>query len=341
MSGIAWAGGDLFYAVDDTDKMLYPVTININRSTGSFAQSDIAIGTGVLTAGGHDLEGCAFDPASGALWISDETGATIREFDVLTGELLRSAPVPSVMTQCRGNYSLEALTISGDGRTMWTANEEALPCDGDLSTKTTGSTVRLTKFTRGSVRDNWTAAGQWAYVTEPVGTDPCVYNGETLTRSGVSALAALPDGTLLVLERTCYKSGMFPPVYFRIGIYQVNFAGATEVSGHASLTNAPYTATQKSLLIGKNYSTFLNYEGMCLGPRLDDGSSLLVLVSDGGSSALQMIGSVKLSGLDVRTLKVEGSATSEPIGGPYRHVGGSSVTVTQPLPRHDRRRADP
>ena len=208
ISGITYAGGDLYYAVDDNDKKLYPITLKINRETGSLASSTngMDIGTGVVMSGGNDMEGCAFDPASGNVWISQETSALIREFDPSAGDLLRSAPVPAIQKQYYGNYSLEALTISGDGMTMWTANEEALKVDGELATNSVGSVVRLTRFTRESVYDNWTPNGEWAYVTEPIGSVK-----DEHTRSGVSGLCALPDGTLLVLERRCYNpEGWFP-----------------------------------------------------------------------------------------------------------------------------------
>ena len=324
ISGITYAGGDLYYAVDDNDVKLYPLTLAINRSNGSLSSSGITVGTGVTMSSSHDMEGCAFDPASGKVWISQETSALIREFDPATGELTRSAPVPAVQKQYAGNYSLEALTIAGDGKTMWTANEEALKVDGPLATNTVGSVVRLTKFTRAAVRDNWTPAGEWAYVTQPIGTLK-----DSNTRSGVSGLCALPDGTLLVLERRCYDGGFFPD--FNIRLYQVNFAGATDVSGIPALKNASYTATTKTLLWQYTHGNNMpNYEGVCLGPRLDDGSCTIVLISDGGSYAEEGVFVLKLSGLDVRTLFVEGADDSEPVGGPYRYVGGTTVTATLP-----------
>ena len=325
ISGITYAGGNLFYAVDDNDNKLYPLTLNINRSTGALASSgSISIGTGVAISGGNDTEGCAFDPASGNLWISQETSALIREYDPSTGTLLRSAPVPAIQKKYSGNYSLEALTISGDGKTMWTANEEALTVDGDLASQSAGSTVRLTKFTRNSVRDNWTPNGEWAYVTQPIGTAK-----DEHTRSGVAGLCALPDGSLLTLERRCYQGGLFPD--FNIRIYQVNFSGATDVSSIDALKNASYTATTKTLLWQYTEGSDMpNYEGICLGPRLDDGSCVLVLISDGGSYAEEGVFTLKLSDLNMRTLYVEGDANSEPIGGPYRYVNESTVSVSLP-----------
>ena len=325
ISGVTYAGGNLFYAVDDNDGKLYPLTLDINRSNGSLASSGITIGAGVTMSGGNDMEGCAFDPASGKVWISQETSALIREFDPATGALIRSAPVPAIQKQYVGNYSLEALTIAGDGKTMWTANEEALKVDGPLATNTVGSVVRLTKFTRAAVRDNWTPAGEWAYVTQPIGSVK-----DSHTRSGVSGLCALPDGTLLVLERRCYSpEGFFPD--FNIRLYQVNFAGATDVSAISALKDATYTKTTKSLLWQYTNTTDMpNYEGICLGPRLNDGSCALVLISDAGSYAEEGIITLKLSGLNVRTLSIHGADESEPVGGPYRYVDGSTVSVALP-----------
>ena len=242
ISGITYAGGDLYYAVDDNDVKLYPLTLAINRSNGSLASSGITVGTGVTMASSHDMEGCAFDPASGKVWISQETSALIREFDPATGELTRSAPVPAVQKQYAGNYSLEALTISGDGKTMWTANEEALKVDGPLATNTVGSVVRLTKFTRAAVRDNWTPAGEWAYVTQPIGTAK-----DSNTRSGVSGLCALPDGTLLVLERRCYNpEGFFPDFNIHsINIQELRlFSGIERTSVNSKRRDVPLTDAQ-------------------------------------------------------------------------------------------------
>ena len=325
ISGITYAGGDLFYAVDDNDNKLYPLTLAINRANGSLTTSGITIGTGVVMSDGNDMEGCAFDPCSGKVWISQETNALIREFDPATGELTRSAPVPAVQKKYNGNYSLEALTISGDGKTMWTANEEALKVDGLLATNSVGSVIRLTKLTRESVYDNWMPNGEWAYVTQPIGTAK-----DSNTRSGVSGLCALPDGTLLVLERRCYQGGLFPD--FNIRIYQVNFSGATDVSSIAALKDASYTATTKTMLWQYTHSNDMpNYEGICLGPRLNDGSCTLVLVGDGGSYAEEGIFVLKLTGLNIWTMYIDAFVDNMYMpsiaGYNYRYVDGSQVTV--------------
>lgn len=320
ISGITWAGGNLFYAVDDDDNKIYPLTVAIDTSTGKITSA--VVGEGVTAANGSDLEGCAFDPRSGKLWVSSESSSTIREYDPATGGILRTAgAVPSSFLQAQknGNFSLEALTISGDGLTMWTCNEEALKCDGEISSISHGTVVRLFKFTRPTLSGDWVAAGQWACeVTEHQSSQ-----FSTQSRSGVSGMAALPDGTLLILERTLHGISTF---YNRI--YSIDFTGATDITAMPALTNAAYTAVGKTCLF--NYDVgWANYEGMCLGPGLDDGSCSLVLVGDGGNCT-KMLMSLKLSGLGIASLTAgpRGLGVQEPAGGTYRLVAGGTIDAT-------------
>lgn len=342
ISGISWAGGNKYYVVNDTstEVKLYEaeITLGSNGSISSFAFKN-----GVELSGVTDLEGCAWDPASGNVWVSSEgSTASIREFDPTTGNSLRVAELPPVVkNNMRGNFKLEALTISGDGLTMWAANEEALSCDGAVSTTpraTGGTTVRLIKFTRPSVYGEWTAVAQYAYKTYGLNT-PLAYHN--VQRSGVAGLCALPDGQLLVLEREC--SGMTAnqdpnslwdglATHFTIAVCLADYSNASDVSTLPSLDGATYVPVSKTNITGDLNTSTKNYEGICLGPRISDEKTALLFVSDGGSSAGKYVMSKILSGLDIRTVTVvdgEGGA-AEPVGGPYRYVGGQTVTVEQP-----------
>ncbi len=346
LSGITWAGGNTFYAVNDTNasNRLYKLTIPLNAN-GQISSCTVV--SSVKLAGSSDLEGCAYDPASGNVWVSMEgNNSSIREYDPQTGALLRTAPLPTIFqNNMRGNLKLEALTISGDGLTMWTANEEALTCDGQISAKprsTGGTTVRLQKFTRASVRDNWTASAQYAYKTYGLNK---AYGYNNNQRSGVSGLCALPNGQLLVLERefsgTDDNSNLGSiwtgiSSSFTMAIVLADYSNASDVSTLPSLSQATYTPVSKTSLCNDSGSNtgsntgFANYEGICLGPRNSDGSVSLLLISDGGGNSMvdKTVMSKRLTGLDVRTLFIEGAANSEPVGGPYRHVGGTTVSAT-------------
>jgi len=344
LSGITYAGGNLFYTVDDSTYTtnMYPMTIEINKSNGSLTSAKV--GTPVYMKNAYDMEGCAFDPLTGNLWIAEESGGpTIREYDLTTGERLRSVAIPSIFSKKRGNYSFEALTISGDGLTMWTGNEEALTVDGELTSTTNGTLVRLQKFTRSSGQDNWSAAGQWAYEV----TSKLSASFSSSCRSGVSAMAALPDGTLLVLERKLQGSSSLSS-YFYNGIYAVDFSNATDTSGIASLKETSFTPVRKIEVYKYssegtwnnssqkwNNNGSYNWEGMCLGPRLDDGSVTLVLVSDGGAGENLAIGqgvaTLRLDGIDVVSLTMSSPndvGTMSPGRGPLRYIAGTNLTAS-------------
>ena len=339
--GIAYAGGNQFYVLRDHGANgyaeLYPLTIGYNASSGAITSQ--TLGTAVQPGMLRDAEGIAYDPGSGALWISDETKPpTIGEFYSSGFQTGRNAPVPAIQnTYMRGNLSLEALTVSGDGLTMWTANEQALTCDGDSSNGSTSiqTVVRLMRYDRPEVTANWTHAGQWAYKCDPCG-------GSLYSESGLSGLCALPDGSVLALEREVSAIS----TWGRCRIYRVTpeaLSSATEISAIPALTNATYTAVNKGTSLisfqSGNMSKMIVYEGICLGPRLSDGSLAVYLVSDGGVSktvgfftatTVSRLCALKLSGLDIVTVNypTPSGGTVKPSGTNYRYLNGTAITST-------------
>lgn len=293
LSGITYAGGERFYAIDDSGATLYPMTIRIDLSTGAIVTNSCHEGIVLI---GDDLEGVAYDPTNDSIYTSDETGAIIREH-ALSGSLLRTVPVPENLKAYRNNFSLESLSLNEDALALWTCNEEALENlamginDGALSTTNCGSVVRLTRFSRSDAHASWTHSGQWAYRTDPIRGGP--YKG--IERSGVADLCALPDGTLLVLERE-FSVNQFAS--FKSRIYRVAIDDATDVSALASLKGASYTRVAKTLLWDEN-TMLANFEGLCLGPPLRDGCLSLILISDGDSGAAKALYALKLCGLDL------------------------------------------
>ena len=164
---------------------------------------------------------------------------------------------------------------------MWTANEQALTCDGESSdgNTTVSTVVRLTRFTRATAQADWEAAGEWAYACDPCG-------GSNYAQSGLSGLCALPDGSLLALEREVSIT-----TWGRCRIYRITtgaLAAATEISDLPSLTEADsYTPVAKGTRLVEINGVVLNiivYEGIALGPILNDGSRAVYLVSDGGET---------------------------------------------------------
>jgi hypothetical protein len=294
LSGLTYTGSD-WYAVDD-DGAIVPMTINLNLATG--AVSSASAGSAVSITG--DTEGIAWfadgNGGAGSLFVSNETGPAISQYTP-AGESLTGLTVADVYSNATANRSLESLTISPDGQSLWTANEEALTVDGGPADMTTGTTVRLGRFERSGA--SFTAGPQYAYVTEPYQSGVPA-SGEA---NGVVDVAVAPDGTLLVLERQV--TGNVFPARFENRIYAVDLAGATDVSSLAGgLDGETYTSVSKTLLWSGSFDislSYVNYEGLAVGPQLADGSYSLLLISDAddqsGLSGTESIYALKLTGV--------------------------------------------
>lgn len=237
-----------------------------------------------------DGEGLAIT-RSGTLLVSSEKEPSIREISA-TGETLRLLPVPPRFALSEGsargirgirgiqeNAGFEALSLSADGRTLWTANETALKQDApDEGAALYGRhPVRLLRYEqRGG---SFALAGELGYLIDPIER-----RGSAFKIRGVVDLLPLPEGGLLSLERE-YVEGIGTEVQ----LFLVDTAGATDVSGLESLAGEGWTPVRKTLIYDFARSGFVpdNLEGMTFGPALPDGDRTLVLVSDDNFGANQ------------------------------------------------------
>lgn len=274
LSGLTWAGGGQFYAVSDSAARLYPLTVGVDPTTGAVLSA--VLSPHLPLGAGSDLEGVAYDPGAGMVYASDEVGPAVREYRLTDGAVLGTVTVPAVYANQRSNRGLESLARSAGDGSLWTANEEALSVDGPLSTVGAGTVVRLQRFDSALG-----AAGQWAYVTDGIAGDIPFVSGE---RSGVSDLAVLPTGEVLVLER---EFGLGVSL-FRSRIYRADFTGATDTSALPQLDGAAYTPLGKELLWEGNFLTD-NFEGLALGPALAGGWHSLLMISDDGGGLGQSL----------------------------------------------------
>ena len=293
LSGLSWLAGSTYHAVSDdsNQRKVYELNIGVNPTNGRITGASLV--QTITLATGYDLEGIAWCRPRGTWFVSDEgqypAGGFLREHTLPDGALVQTLTIPSPMQNDRSNYSLES--CSWGAGALWTANEEALAQESALSTASTGSLIRLQKFDH-----LLNGAGQWVYPTDSFGFDSSLTTAE---RSGVSDLLALPDGNLLVLERTLGVD--FIPSY-RNRIYLVNFTGATDVSSIADLDGAVYTAVTKTLLWERNMGSIStrNFEGIALGPALPaigSNSYSVLLVADNGGGTQQHLYALVVNGV--------------------------------------------
>lgn len=276
-----------FHAVQDSNNQL--VTLDVGLATDGALTSAAATTTKTLVPG-YDFEGLALGP-TGSVLVAEETTPTIRRYDEATGASIAALTMPPVFSSSRANFAFESLTRSLDGATYWTANEEALSIDGPQATTTNGTTVRLQKFTYDA--DGAFAPGpQFAYNVDPIHIGTIT---DARTRSGLVDLVALPDSSLIALERSLGISGVaFGITFYQYEnrIYRVTFDSATDVSQSSftsGLSGQTYTPAMKTLLwkgqVGGGFGQ--NMEGLALGPQLPGGNWALVgVVDDGGQQDL-------------------------------------------------------
>lgn len=273
LSAIIHADGDVYYSLVDNEKdtpaRIFKLEIRVTPD-GPAVESRSAIRLAGLDGESFDGEGLALT-ADGTFLVSSEKEPFLREVSA-TGETLRLLPVPARFTAgVRKNAGFESLSLSADGRTLWTANETALEQDApeEEAALYGRHPVRLLRYERRG--DAWAPAGELGYLIDPIER-----RGTKFKVRGVVDLLPLPEGGLLSLERE-FVEGFGNEVQ----LFLVDTAGATDVSGLESLAATGWTPVRKTLLFdfGAAFEPD-NLEGMAFGPELPDGGRTLIVVSD-------------------------------------------------------------
>jgi hypothetical protein len=271
------------------------VTTLLNQNNQPFATNTI------------DPEGIGLT-SNGTVFVSSEgevgnlTGRLqspfVNEFALGTGRQLRQLPIPSKFVPVigpvdaptvgiRNNLAFENLTITPDGKFLFTATENALVQDGPLATINTGSRSRILKYNLITGQPEQ----EFLYLTDPVAL-PAVPETAFSTNGLVELLALDNRGTFLALERS-FSAGA-PGTGNTIKLYEVRLNEASDISEINSLNAININTVipvEKRLLLNFDslgLPTGLdNVEGMTLGPVLPNGQQSLVLVSDNNFSATQ------------------------------------------------------
>ena len=309
-------GGTLPY-----ETRVHRFKIDVDRSTGAISNFQV-MKTVIFRKGGASLDGFApeeagplglafdpegivVDPRDGHLLVSDEYGPSLYEFN-RQGRLVRRFETPAnllprnaasgVVNHAndngntagkRSNRGFEGLAIGPDGRTVYAMLQSAMLDEGAGN----GVFNRIVAFDVRTGR----AKAQYAYRME----------GSSQGR-GISALVALNDTEFLVLERNNRGLGVDAegsPANKKV--FRISLSGATDVSGidldaagsvFTPVTKdnaapwldlaAPATLADASLAALGGASPE-KWEGLAVGPRLADGSYLVLAGTDNDYSVTQ------------------------------------------------------
>lgn len=266
-----------------------------------------------------DAEAMRLAPARLSLFWTDEGRRSLFGFrepavneSSLNGDLIRSLPLPAYYKPhgtARGsasgdsgiaaNLSLESLSLSPDGNTLWTATENGLVQDSAEADLHQGSQVRLLSFALSTGK----AAAEYIYPVEPVALPPIIRG--LFSTNGLSDMLAIGPRQFLMLERS-FAIGAATPGSRQTGmsirLFYADASLATNVAGLASIAGKAVRAVEKTLLLDLSQlvnddGTPLvvdNIEGMTLGP-CHKGKPTLMLVSDNNFSLLQFTQIIALS----------------------------------------------
>ena len=201
------------------------------------------------------------------------------------------------------NLAFESLTISPDGRTVYTATENSLTQDGPIATVNNGSSARILSFDAATGQ----AGAEWIYPVSPVVLQP--QPAGLFTTNGLVEMIATGDGQFIAMERSFSIGAVTPgngpnglPTGYTVRLYNVDTRGATDVSGLDSIAGQAVTPATKTLLLDLvdlrnddgSAVALDNLEGMTLGPIVD-GQQTLILVSDNNFGSTQFTQFVALS----------------------------------------------
>ena len=273
-SAITWLGDNHYAVVHDKEKgggiVLFDFDINDDGTisdANSDGYSDVTITVPTGTSGSAvtnmDNEGIAL--FNSKLYVTAEADQSIREYTTNGTATGNTFTVPADMTvdKITDNSGFEAFTYDANNHRFWTTTEAPLKKDNIIP--------RLHRLQ--SFNEAFAPAERYLYQMDApqyssAGAEQYVH--------GISAMAALDDGRLIVLEReVCVNTSL----YIASGIAKLYVVDP--VHDTAGILRKKLLAN-----IITSALNIANYEGMCLGPTLSDGSRCLILISDTQGSSL-------------------------------------------------------
>ena len=196
------------------------------------------------------------------------------------------------------NYNFESLAFDSVRQYLWTIPESTLRKDGQPATPQTGlaNQLRLMRLDWGKMKEDSNKEEYSEQVSSKKDSrymmtyayqmdQPSTHKKADIYVMGVSELCALPDGQLLVLEREAFIPKIKIGAFCKCKLYLINPLNSEEFSMKEKFSSdTPFlkkrllTEWKTGLSLSKR--SFANYEGMCLGPMLEDGSQVVILLSD-------------------------------------------------------------
>ena len=318
-SGIAHLHDDIYAVVSDkSDSALYfNFRILVNPKTGELEQvenlgfterTDGTLNDGKFWQGqekGFDHEAIV-KVSDSTLVIASEGYCRLKEYPILhTSADAAKVGYQQNLWESRWpssdfypNYNFESLAFDSVRQYLWTIPESTLRKDGQPATPQNGlaNQLRLMRLDWGKIKENRNKEEYSEQVSSKKDSrymttyayqmdQPSTHKKADIYVMGVSELCALPDGQLLVLEREAFIPKIKIGAFCKCKLYLINPLNSDGFSMEEKFSaDTPFlkkrllTEWKTGLSLSKR--SFANYEGMCLGPKLEDGSQVVILLSD-------------------------------------------------------------
>lgn len=318
-SGIAHLHDDIYAVVSDkSDSALYfNFRIQVNPKTGELEQienlgfterTDGTLNDGKPWLGlekGFDHEAIV-KVSDSTLVIASEGYCRLKEYPFLPISAdTAKVGYPQNLWESRWpssdfypNYNFESLAFDSVHQYLWTIPESTLRKDGQPATPQNGlaNQLRLMRIDWGKMKENRNKEGYSEQVSSKKDSrymmtyayqmdQPSTHKKADIYVMGVSELCALPDAQLLVLEREAFIPKIKIGAFCKCKLYLINPLNSENFSMKEKFSSdTPFlkkrllTEWKTGLSLSKR--SFANYEGMCLGPMLEDGSQVVILLSD-------------------------------------------------------------
>ena len=296
-SGITSLGNNRYAVVSDKEITdgFFTFLIDQNATTGAIesvylesfkgnTSPKVSAATGISI---RDCEGIAYFPSANTVFIAGEGDQQILEYDMNGRPTGRQLMIPSIfgLDKIVPNYGFESLAYCPQTHRFWTTTESTLLKDGDAASPLhpdVQNVLRLQSF-----NDELQPTAQYAYRMDRGKKD----DFGKIYVYGVSEIATLPNGQLLVLEREADISNGYLSSLCTCKIFMVNPQQGWQIDSSTDLKKLDPNKflTKRLIATFTTHMTpfkhnFANYEGMCLGRKLNDGRQTLLLISDSQES---------------------------------------------------------
>lgn len=318
-SGIAHLHDDIYAVVSDkSDSALYfNFRIQVNPKTGELERvenlgfterTDGNLNDGKPWLGlekGFDHEAIV-KVSDSTLMIASEGYCRLKEFPILPTSAdaakigyqqnLWESRWPS--SDFYPNYNFESLAFDPVHQYLWSIPESTFRKDGQPATPQNGlaNRLRLMRLNWGKMKEDSNKEEYSEQVNSKKDSrymmtyayqmdQPSTHKKADIYVMGVSELCVLPDGQLLVLEREAFIPKIKIGAFCKCKLYLINPLNSEVFSMKEKFSSdTPFLKkrllTERKTGLSLSKRSFANYEGMCLGPMLEDGSQVVILLSD-------------------------------------------------------------